>query len=194
MLRKIITIFILVFMTSTNSFAENKTAIFAGGCFWCMQPVFDSEDGVSSTIVGFSGGDYANPTYDDLHTKDTGHYEAIQVTYDPAKVEYSELLKIYWANIDPFDKDGQFADKGHEYHTVIFYADDEQKSAAEKSKTDVSKKFDGKEVATQILPAKTFYPAEEYHQKFYQKNSDYYNSYKHGSGRFDGLKEIWNNK
>ena len=169
---------------------ETIIAIFAGGCFWCMQPVFDSEPGVQQTTVGYSGGDYPNPTYDDLHHKNTGHYEVIEVRYDPKKVSYEDLLKIYFANIDPFDAEGQFADKGHEYQTVVFYSNEAQKLAAEKMIAEVSAKHGGKKVATKILPAKAFYAAEDYHQKYYKKNPLRYDLYKHGSGRYDGLKKL----
>lgn len=173
---------------------ETMIAIFAGGCFWCMQPVFDSEAGVITTQVGYSGGTFVNPTYDDLHTKNTGHYEAIEVKYDPKKVKYEDLLKIYFANIDPFDAEGQFADKGHEYKTVVFYSNEEQKKAAEKHIAELEKKFGGKKIATKILPAKTFYAAEDYHQKYYEKNKLRYELYKTGSGRSSGLKKIWGDK
>ncbi len=171
--------------------AETKTAIFAGGCFWCMQPGFDNTPGVIKTEVGYSGGHVANPTYEQVISDTTGHYEAIQVTYDPAKVSYDTLLETYWENIDPLDAGGQFADRGEHYHTIIFVADDAQRAAAEASREKVAAKFAPQKVATQILPAKPFYPAEDYHQKYYEKNKLRYNAYKYGSGRVGRLKELW---
>lgn len=171
--------------------AETKTAIFAGGCFWCMQPGFDTTPGVVKTEVGYSGGHVANPTYEQVISDTTGHYEAIAVTYDPAKVDYAKLLDIYWENIDPLDAGGQFADRGEHYHTVIFVADDTQRAAAEASKKAIEAKFAPKPVATKILPAKPFYAAEDYHQKYYEKNKLRYNAYKYGSGRVDRLQELW---
>lgn len=171
--------------------AHTKTAIFAGGCFWCMQPGFDNTPGVVKTEVGYSGGHVANPTYEQVISDTTGHYEAIEVTYDPAKVKYDTLLNTYWENIDPLDAGGQFADRGEHYHTVIFVADDEQRAAAEASKKTIEAKFAPQKVATQILPAKPFYPAEDYHQKYYEKNKLRYNAYKYGSGRVGKLKELW---
>jgi methionine-S-sulfoxide reductase len=168
-----------------------KTAIFAGGCFWCMQPEFDNMPGVVKTTVGYSGGHVANPTYEQVVSDTTGHYEAIEVTYDPSKVDYEKLLTTYWENIDPLDAGGQFYDRGEHYHTVIFVADDEQREAAEKSKEALNVKFAPKKVATQILPAKPFYAAEDYPQKYCEKNKIRYNAYKYGSGRVGKLKELW---
>mgnify|MGYP000072351184 CR=1 FL=1 len=190
----ILSIFLIMSLTTNSDAATKSTAIFAGGCFWCMQPVFDSAEGVTSTFVGYSGGDFKNPTYEDLHNKNTGHYEAIEVTYNPTKASYEELVRIYFANIDPFDEKGQFADKGQEYETVIFYADAKQKEIAEKIKAEVAAKFPTKKIAVKILPAKPFYKAEDYHQKYYQKNQIRYELYKHGSGRADGIKQIWGSK
>lgn len=178
-------------MATTPALAT-KTAIFAGGCFWCMQPSFDNTPGVIKTLVGYSGGHTVNPTYEQVISDTTGHYEAIEVTYDPAQVNYEKLLEIYWENIDPLDAGGQFADRGEHYHTVIFVTDDAQRKAAEQSKTVIEKKFAPQPVATKILPAKPFYAAEDYHQKYYEKNKLRYNAYKYGSGRVDKLKELWN--
>ena len=177
--------------TTIANAAPTETAIFAGGCFWCMQPVFDSAEGVTSTKVGYTGGHTANPTYDELNTHTTGHYEAIEVTYDPKKAHYEELVHIYFANIDPFDAKGQFADKGQQYEPVIFYANPLQKTEAEKILAETAARFPGKKIAVKLLPAATFYSAEEYHQKYYQKNPVRYELYKHGSGRADGVKRIW---
>jgi methionine-S-sulfoxide reductase len=171
-----------------------QTAIFAGGCFWCMQPSFDETQGVSKTEVGYTGGASANPTYEQVTRGDSGHVEAIRVTYDPEEVPYSKLLDIYWQNIDPFDAGGQFADRGEQYHTAIFVEGEEQKKAAEASKAALEKKFAPQKVATAILPAQPFYVAEDYHQKYYQKNSARYTMYKYGSGRVGRLSQIWGKK
>ncbi len=159
-----------------------------------MEPVFDSAEGVVSTTVGYSGGHTANPTYDSINTHTTGHYEVIEVIYDPKKAHYEELVRIYFANIDPFDTEGQFADKAQQYETVIFYANDAQKAVAEKIKSEVAAKFPGKKIAVKILPAAKFYPAEEHHQEYYKKNPIGYEIYKHGSGRAAGIKRIWGGK
>ncbi|PZP83751.1 MAG: peptide-methionine (S)-S-oxide reductase [Azospirillum brasilense] len=167
------------------------TAIFAGGCFWCMQPVFDNTPGVIRTSVGYSGGDVANPTYEQVSTDTTGHYEVIEVTYDPAKVSYETLLDVYWHDIDPLDAGGQMYDRGTHYQTVIFVNSEAQRSAAEASKKKVEAFFAPRPVATQILPAKPFYAAEDYHQKYYEKSKIRYNAYKYGSGREEKLKKLW---
>jgi peptide-methionine (S)-S-oxide reductase len=167
-----------------------ERAIFAGGCFWCMQPVFDHMEGVISTFVGYSGGDVKNPTYEEVSSGTTGHVEANEVVYDPAKVSYEKLLDAYWRNIDPVDANGQFYDRGPQYHTAIFYFTAEQKKLAEASKKKLEAELK-QPIRTQILPAKEFYPAEEYHQEYYKKNPIRYNAYKMGSGRKERLKEIW---
>ena len=168
------------------------TATFAGGCFWCMQPPYDQLDGVEKLVVGYTGGDMENPSYQDVISGNTGHYEAVQITYDPQKVSYEQLLEVFWRQIDPTDALGQFADQGPQYRTAIFYHDERQKELAQKSKQQLesSGKFD-EPIATQILPYKAFYPAEEYHQDYYKKNPDYYDSYKWGSGRGGFLEENW---
>ena len=169
-----------------------KTATFGGGCFWCMQPPFDGVEGVASTTVGYSGGHDDTPTYEEVCSGVTGHAEVIQVVYDPSKITYPQLLDIFWRNIDPTAVDRQFADVGTQYRTAIFYHDDEQKRLAEESKRrlEESGKFD-KPIATQIVQAATFYPAETYHQQYYLKNPTHYESYKVGSGRAGYLKKTW---
>lgn len=162
-------------------------AIFAGGCFWCMQPEFDNAQGVIKTEVGYTGGALSAPTYENH----SGHVEAIQITYDPEKISYPSLLKIYWSNIDPFDDGGQFADRGEAYMTVIFYGDEKEKAVAEASKKAISDKFDGRVVATKLRPRMPFYVAEDYHQKYYEKNGVRYKMYKYGSGRVKKLEELW---
>jgi methionine-S-sulfoxide reductase len=169
-----------------------KKATFAGGCFWCLQPPFDAKNGVVMTYVGYEGGHKDNPTYEEVSTGRTGHLEATEITYDPKKVSYEELLDIFWRQIDPTQADGQFADRGSQYVTAIFYHDEEQKKIAEKSKKNLtdSKLFD-KPIATAILPATKFWPAEEYHQKYYLKKTMHYRMYKKGSGREGYIERTW---
>lgn len=171
--------------------ANLEKATFAGGCFWCMEPAFDITEGVVETVVGYTGGSVKNPTYEQVSEGTTGHVEAIEVTFDPAKVSYEDLLEIYWENVDPFDAEGQFADKGSQYLTAIFYHGDSQREAAERSRHKLAERFPGQQVATRILPAAPFYPAETYHQDYYKKNEGHYTRYKYGSGRVSRLKEIW---
>jgi len=169
-----------------------KRAVFAGGCFWCMQPSFDRVTGVVSTVVGYTGGDQPHPSYEEVSTGRTGHVEAIEVVYDPAKVSYLQLLDVFWKSIDPTDTGGQFADQGPQYKTAVFYADDDEKQAALSSKDALaaSGKFKGL-IVTGILPIKPFYPAEEYHQHYYLKNVLHYKMYKKGSGREDFITRTW---
>jgi peptide-methionine (S)-S-oxide reductase len=169
-----------------------KTARFAGGCFWCMEPPFDKLEGVISTTVGYCGGREVNPTYKQVSSGETGHAEAIEITYDPDLISYSELLDVFWRSIDPTQKNGQFADIGPQYRTAIFYHDEEQKRLAEVSKADMAKsgRFN-KEIVTEIVPATTFYRAEEYHQDYYKKNPIRYKLYRYGSGRDDYLTRKW---
>ncbi|MBN1154368.1 peptide-methionine (R)-S-oxide reductase MsrB [candidate division KSB1 bacterium] len=169
-----------------------KTAIFAGGCFWCMEPPYEKLDGVISAIPGYTGGKTENPTYAEVSSGRTGHVEAVKITYDPTRVSYEELIEVFWTQIDPTDVGGQFYDRGSQYKTAIFYNDDDEKSIAEASKRelDSSGRFD-KPVATQVLPAATFYEAEDYHHDYYQKNPMHYNQYKRGSGREGFIKTHW---
>lgn len=169
-----------------------ETATFAGGCFWCMQPPFDNAEGVVSTRVGYTGGNVPNPTYAQVSSGTTGHLEAVEVTYDPKRISYEALLKIFWHNIDPIQGDGQFADRGPQYHTAIFYHNEVQHLAAEKSKAELaaSGRFD-QPIATKILPAEPFYPAEDYHQHFSEKNPLRYQLYRQGSGRSQYIKRAW---
>jgi peptide-methionine (S)-S-oxide reductase len=173
---------------------EVKTAVFAGGCFWCMQPPFDSlkNKGVISTAVGYSGGHTESPTYEQTSAGGTGHREVIQITYDPQKLSFQDLLDVYWKNIDPFDKIGQFCDKGEQYTSAIFYANEaEKKMIAESIKNLGKKGIQAEKIATQILPLKTFYKAEDYHQSYYQKNPVRYKYYRFSCGRDARLKEVW---
>ena len=167
-----------------NDGPDDQDPIFAGGCFWCMQPEFDRTEGVVKTTVGYTGGKKSEATYEMVSSHRTQHREAIEVTYDPAKVSYDKLLEIYWSNIDPTQKDGQFADIGLSYQAAIYYGNEEEQKAAEHSKEELGKsgQFD-QPIVTQILPAMPFYPAEEYHQKYYLKNADAFEAYHVGSGR-----------
>ncbi|MBH9968704.1 peptide-methionine (S)-S-oxide reductase MsrA [Bacillus enclensis] len=172
-----------------------QKAAFAGGCFWCMVKPFDEQPGIVSVTSGYTGGSTRNPTYQEVCSETTGHYEAVQILFDPEVFPYEKLLDVYWQQIDPTDPGGQFFDRGHSYKTAIFYYNDEQRTAAEKSKQElgVSGKFD-KPIATVILPAKEFYPAEEYHQDYYKKNPGHYERYSHGSGRKAFIEEHWGEK
>ena len=167
-------------------------AIFAGGCFWCMEPPFDKLDGVLATTSGYIGGTKADPTYEQVTSGRTGHYEALQVEYDPARVSYQQLLDVFWRNIDPLDASGQFCDKGPQYRSGIFALDDSQRAAAEASKAALEKsgKLPGR-IVTEILPAAKFYPAEAYHQDFAKKNPGHYERYRIGCGRDRVLKVVW---
>jgi len=169
-----------------------KTATFAGGCFWCMQPPFRMLDGVIHAVSGYAGGKTENPTYEEVSLGTTGHLESVQVTYDEDKISYDTLLDTFWRQIDPTDPAGQFADKGSQYKTAIFYHDDEQKGRAEasKKKIEASGKF-VKPVATEIRPYTNFYPAEEYHQDYDQKNPGRYQQYKTLSGREPFIEKTW---
>lgn len=167
---------------------ETAKALFAGGCFWCMEPPFDKLDGVLSTTSGYAGGRTENPTYEQVSTGRTGHLEVLQIEYDPAKVSYEELLEVFWRNIDPLDGRGQFCDKGEQYTSAIFALDEAQAAAAKVSKAGVA--LDG-EIQTRILPAAEFYPAEQYHQDYYKKNPIRYKYYRWGCGRDQRLKKLW---
>ncbi len=167
-------------------------ATFAGGCFWCMEGPFEQLDGVYAVTSGYTGGTTVNPTYEDVSSGKTGHAEAVQITYDPAKVTYEQLLDVFWRQIDPTTPDQQFADQGTQYRTAIFYHTDAQQRAALASKEQLehSGKFD-KPVVTKIVAAGPFYPAEEYHQNYYKKNATHYQLYRAGSGREGFLRKLW---
>jgi methionine-S-sulfoxide reductase len=169
-----------------------EKATFAGGCFWCMQPAFDKLKGVISTTVGYTGGTKESPTYEEVSSGETGHAEAIEIIYNPTQITYSELLEIFWRNIDPTTPDGQFVDVGPQYRTAIFYHDEEQKRFAEASKEELekSRRFD-KPIVTEVLPASKFYKAEEYHQQYYKKCPYIYKTYVYRSGRDRCLEKIW---
>ncbi len=169
------------------------TAIFAGGCFWCMEPPYDELAGVVATISGYTGGQKSNPTYREVSAGGTGHIEVVQIAYDPAKVSYERLLEVFWRNVDPLDGGGQFCDRGDIYKTAIFYQNEEQKRLAEQSKAAIEKRLK-RPVATVIRPAATFYAAEDYHQDYYKKNPLRYKYYRYSCGRDQRLEELWGKK
>lgn len=169
-----------------------EVATFAGGCFWCMVKPFDQMPGIKKVISGYTGGHTENPTYKEVCSETTGHYEAVQITFDSTLFPYEKLLELYWQQIDPTDPGGQFYDRGQSYQTVIFYQDENQRALAEQSKNKLeeSGRFN-KPIATKILPTSTFYPAEDYHQDYYKKNPLHYHSYQIGSGRAAFTKNNW---
>jgi peptide methionine sulfoxide reductase msrA/msrB len=171
---------------------NQQTAVFAGGCFWCMEAAFSGEKGVIKAVSGYTGGSVANPSYEQVCSGTTGHYEAVEVTFDPALISYERLLDIFWRNIDPTDPSGQFSDRGRQYRTAIFYKDENQKKAAvvSKNRLENSGMFD-KPVATEILPATVFYKAEDYHQNYARTCPVKYRLYKEGSGRKGWLEKTW---
>lgn len=180
--------------------AEGRTmatseAIFAGGCFWCMEPPFSGLPGVKNVEAGYTGGHVDSPSYDEVCGGRTGHYEAVRIAFDPDSVSYEKLLEIFWQNIDPTNSLGQFADRGPQYRTAVFYLDEAQRAAAERSKVaqQASGVFD-KPIVTEILPAAPFWPAEEHHQDYWKKEPLHYNAYKVGSGRAGFLKRLWGGK
>ncbi len=169
-----------------------RIATLAGGCFWCVESAFDGVDGVYSAVSGYTGGEKPNPTYQEVSSGGSGHVEAVQVRYDPAKLSYEDILHIFWRRIDPTDGGGQFADRGNQYQTYIFYHDEAQHAVAEESKQALAAlgKFD-KPIVVPIVPATEFYPAEEYHQDYHLKNAAHYKRYSYGSGRTPFLERIW---
>lgn len=190
---------ILISLTSlgfgSSAWAQNtasniRTAVFAGGCFWCMEKPFDSVAGVISTTSGFSGGHIANPTYETVTAGGSGHYEAIQVRYDVSKVSYAQLLGTYWQQVDPFDNGGQFCDRGDSYRPAIFVANASERAQAEASKQALATQF-GRPIRVAILEAAPFYAAEEYHQDYYSKNPIRYNFYRNSCGRDARLEQVW---
>ena len=177
--------------SSAVSVSANLTkATFAGGCFWCMEQPFDQLPGVVETISGYTGGTTENPTYYQVSGGGTGHVEAMQVSYDPEQVSYDTLLATFWHNIDPTDNLGQFCDKGSQYRSAIFYDAPEQREMAEASKAAIAQQLDA-DIATDILPAATFYPAEDYHQNYYQTRPVRYKVYRYGCGRDQRLSDLW---
>ena len=184
---------ILICFFHINLYAEEtKKVYFAGGCFWCMEESFDKVEGVISVVSGYSGGHLKNPTYADVIYTDSGHVEAVEITYNPKITSYKRLLDVYWKNIDPFDAVGQFCDKGKSYRSVAFYENLTQKKLIKDSITNIEKKFNKEKVVTLVWEFKKFYPAEDYHQDYYQKNFLRYLAYKSGCQREETLNKIWN--
>ena len=182
----------LLLLTAQTAIAAKATL--AGGCFWCMESDFEALHGVGEVVSGFTGGELINPTYNGDHT---GHYEAVEITYDPEIVSYQGILDHYWVNIDPFDSRGQFCDKGHSYLSAVFVATPEERALAEKSRQAVVEMFPDQTVVTPILTTNTFYPIagdESYHQDYYKKNPLRYKYYRYGCGRDQRLKEVWGEK
>jgi methionine-S-sulfoxide reductase len=176
----------------SSAHAATRTAAFAGGCFWCIQPAFDKAPGVIKTVVGYCGGIEPNPTYKLVTSEKTKYRESIEITYDPTKISYEQLLDIYWRQIDPTQADGQFTDIGPSYRAAIFYGNAEEKKIADASKEKLTRsgKFK-KPVVTEILPAMKFWPAEDYHQKYYRENPERFEAFEEGSGRVSFKKDKW---
>ena len=169
-----------------------ETATFAGGCFWCMEAPFDKLEGVISTTSGYTGGHKKNPTYKEVSHGGTGHAEAVQIVYDPEKVSYTKLLDVFWHNVDPTNAHGQFCDNGDQYRSEIFYHNEEQRQLAVASEQELEKnKPFAAPIVTRIAPASTFYPAEDYHQNYYQKNPIRYKYYRYSCGRDQQLEKLW---
>lgn len=192
-----IVILILVPFASMSSNAAlgantKAKAYFAGGCFWCMEEAFESVDGVLWVFSGYMGGNVANPTYEQVSAGRTGHAEAVEVTYDPTKVSYQQLLEAFWRNVDPLTPNAQFCDHGSQYRSAVFYATDEEKRLAEASKAAIeqTKQFPAP-IVTELVPASTFYQAEDYHQDYYKKNPFRYKYYKYNCGRAKRLEALW---
>ncbi|MEN9203675.1 MAG: peptide-methionine (S)-S-oxide reductase MsrA [Thermostichus sp. DG02_2_bins_29] len=183
---------------SSAAFAQSQAvpgelpavATFAGGCFWCMEPPFDKLPGVLSTTSGYVGGHVVNPTYEEVSRGNTGHYEGVQVAYDPQVITYRQLLQVFWQNVDPFDARGQFCDRGKQYRSAIFVSNEAERRWAEESKAELQKRF-AQPIVTAVLPATPFYPAEEYHQDYYLKHPNRYRFYRYACGRDRRLDQIW---
>ena len=186
----IFTVFNISFANAESSASATEKAIFAGGCFWCMEPPFDKLDGVISTTSGYTSGHQKNPTYKQVSAGVTGHTEAVEIVYDPLKISYEKLLDVFWLNIDPLNAKGQFCDYGTQYRTGIYYLNDTQQKLAEASLEQIKSKLN-KPIATEIKVATQFYPAEDYHQNYYQVNPVRYNYYRWSCGRDQRLKQLW---
>jgi len=191
-MKKIFSIVLIILFTSSTSSAKSiNEAYFAGGCFWCMEDFLEKVKGVEEVISGYSGGNVENPTYKEVTYGNTGHFEAAKIVYDQDVVNFKELLNQYWKNIDPFDSMGQFCDKGLSYRSVVFYKTENEKNEIIKSIKSIENEFKGKKVVTFIRKFEKFYPAEDYHQDYYQKNFMNYLLYKKACRREEKLKEIW---
>ena len=192
-MKKIFSIILTTLLLSNVSLAKNiNEAYFAGGCFWCMEDAFEKTEGVEKVISGYSGGNTENPTYKEVTYGDTGHFEVVKIIYDEDVINYKKLLNLYWKNIDPFDSAGQFCDKGLSYRSVVFYKNENEKNQIKSSIVNIEKKFKGKRIVTFVKKFEKFYPAEDYHQDYYQKNFMNYLLYKKACGREKTLKRIWN--
>lgn len=194
-LRTLPALLLLATMVPASAWSEDQehaSAVFAGGCFWCVEKAFDAVDGVVATTSGFAGGHLEDPTYGDVVDGDTGHYEVVRVEYDPARLSYEELLHAFWRNIDPLDEGGQFCDRGDHYRAAIFAGSESERRAAEAAKAELmaSGRFD-EPMATEILDRDEFYAAGEYHQDYYQKRPLRYRFYVTTCGRYDRLDEVW---
>ncbi len=186
------TLILVIAVQSSLALAATEKAIFAGGCFWCMEPPFDKLEGVITTVSGYIGGSKDNPTYREVSSGHSGHYEAVEITYDPEKISYGQLLETFWVNIDPLNNKGQFCDRGSQYLSAVFFLNEAQEKAARASKQSlIDSNLFNKDIVTRILPAKTFYPAESYHQDYYMKNPLKYHYYRNGCGRDIRLKQLW---
>ena len=181
---------LLALLAALPASAQPAKAVFAGGCFWCTESDLEKVPGVISVVSGYTGGQLRKPSYDQVSAGGTGHYESVEVTYDPKKVSYAQILDAFWHDIDPFDAGGQFCDKGDQYRSAIFYRDETQKAAAENSKRALERHF-GRKIVTEILPAGPFYPAEAYHQGYAKKNPIRYHFYRFNCGRDQRLQAVW---
>ena len=187
---KIVSVLLIFFFYSSSVYSQNKTAVFAGGCFWCMEEAFEAVDGVDKVVSGYTGGTTKNPTYEQVTNQNTGHYEAVLISYNPQKISYAKLLDTFWKNVDPYDDEGQFCDKGPSYLSAIFYSNDEEKLLIEDSVNRLTQ-INTKLIATKFIKLDIFYLAEGYHQDYYKRNPLKYNYYKTSCGRVKRLKEVW---
>jgi len=189
---KYISLILMTLAFTGNALAATEKAIFGGGCFWCMEPPYDKLEGIISTTSGYTGGHLENPSYQDVSSGRSGHVEVVEVSYDPEKVSYQQLLEVFWVNIDPLNSRGQFCDNGSQYLSAIFYLNENQRKTAENSlKILMESNVIAGKITTTIRPAEKFYPAEEYHQNYYKKNPIRYHYYRHGCGRDQRLEALW---
>ena len=193
-MKKIFAVILTILLNTSISYSQNiNYAYFAGGCFWCVEEFFEKTKGVKEVISGYSGGELENPTYKQVTYEDTGHFETVKIIYDENIIKYKELLNLYWKNIDPFDSSGQFCDKGLSYRSVTFYKNQNEKREIVNSIKNIEKRFKGKKVVTFVREFKKFYPAEDYHQDYYQEKFMNYLLYKKACGREKALEKIWKN-
>ncbi len=193
-MKKIFAVILTILLNTSISYSQNiNYAYFAGGCFWCVEEFFEKTKGVKEVISGYSGGELENPTYKQVTYEDTGHFETVKIIYDENIIKYKELLNLYWKNIDPFDSSGQFCDKGLSYRSVTFYKNQNEKREIVNSIKNIEKRFKGKKVVTFVREFKKFYPAEDYHQDYYQEKFMNYLLYKKACGREKTLEKIWEN-